>query len=64
MSGVRVERRGKVLEITLDRPKANAISAAASRALGEAFAKLRDDPSCWWASSPAAATSSFPRAGI
>lgn len=45
MSGVRVERRGKVLEITLDRPKANAISAAASRALGEAFATLRDDPS-------------------
>lgn len=44
MSGVRVERRGKVLEITLDRPKANAISAAASRALGEAFAMLRDDP--------------------
>jgi crotonobetainyl-CoA hydratase len=44
MTGVRVERRGKVLEITLDRPKANAISAAASRALGEAFAMLRDDP--------------------
>jgi crotonobetainyl-CoA hydratase len=44
MSGVKVERRGKILEVTLDRPKANAISAAASRALGEAFATLRDDP--------------------
>ena len=45
MSGVRAERRGKVLEITLDRPKANAIDSKASRALGEAFATLRDDPS-------------------
>jgi crotonobetainyl-CoA hydratase len=44
MDGVRVERRGAVLEVTLDRPKANAIDAAASRALGEAFATLRDDP--------------------
>ncbi|MFQ5939157.1 MAG: enoyl-CoA hydratase-related protein [Alphaproteobacteria bacterium] len=40
---VRTERRGPVLEITLDRPKVNAIDAATSRALGEAFATLRDD---------------------
>ena len=40
---VRTERRGPVLEITLDRPKVNAIDAATSRALGEAFARLRDD---------------------
>ncbi|MEM7207174.1 MAG: enoyl-CoA hydratase-related protein [Pseudomonadota bacterium] len=41
---VRVERRGHVLEITLDRPKVNAIDTVASRALGEAFVRLRDDP--------------------
>ena len=35
---------GAVLEVTLDRPKANAIDAATSRALGEAFVSFRDDP--------------------
>lgn len=40
---VKVEQRGEVLEITLDRPKANAIDAATSRRLGEAFAAFRDD---------------------
>jgi crotonobetainyl-CoA hydratase len=39
-----VERRDAVIEITLDRPKANAIDSGTSRALGEAFASLRDDP--------------------
>ena len=33
-----------VLTITLDRPKANAIDVATSRALYDAFARLRDDP--------------------
>ena len=42
---VRVVRRGHVLEITLDRPKVNAIDIKASHALGEAFVLLRDDPS-------------------
>lgn len=41
---VRTERRGAVLEITLDRPKANAIDAATSRRLGETFVAFRDDP--------------------
>lgn len=41
---VRVARRGALHEITLDRPKANAIDAATSRALGDAFAAFRDDP--------------------
>jgi crotonobetainyl-CoA hydratase len=45
MSGVHTEVRGAVLEITIDRPPANAIDAATSRELGEAFASLRDDPS-------------------
>lgn len=43
MSDVRTERRGRVLIITLDRPKANAIDAATSIALGEAFQTLQDD---------------------
>ncbi len=43
-SPVRIERRGHVLEITLDRPKVNAINMATSRLLGEAFVTLRDDP--------------------
>ena len=43
MTAVRSERRGAVTEITLDRPKANAIDAATSRALGRAFAAFRDD---------------------
>ena len=38
-----IERRGAVLEVTLDRPKANAIDAATSRIMGEVFAGFRDD---------------------
>jgi crotonobetainyl-CoA hydratase len=41
---VKTVRRGHVLEITLDRPKVNAIDIKASHALGEAFVLLRDDP--------------------
>jgi crotonobetainyl-CoA hydratase len=41
---VHVERRGAVMEITLDRPKVNAIDRATSVALGNAFCELRDDP--------------------
>lgn len=40
---VRSERRGEVLEVVIDRPKANAIDAATSRALGETFVRFRDD---------------------
>jgi crotonobetainyl-CoA hydratase len=39
-----VERSGKVLEVTINRPKANAIDAPTSRIMGETFAKFRDDP--------------------
>ena len=42
--GVHAERRGMVLEVTLDRPKANAIDGATSRRMGEVFAGFRDDP--------------------
>jgi crotonobetainyl-CoA hydratase len=40
---VTTERRGAVLEVTLDRPKANAIDAPTSRIMGEIFATFRDD---------------------
>lgn len=41
---VRTERHGHILEVTIDRPKANAIDAATSRILGDTFARFRDDP--------------------
>lgn len=39
-----VERRGAVLEITLNRPKANTIDIPLSLELGRVFAAFRDDP--------------------
>jgi crotonobetainyl-CoA hydratase len=41
---VRTRRDGAVLEVTLDRPKANAIDLAISRLMGETFRAFRDDP--------------------
>ncbi len=41
---IKTERRGAVLEVTLDRPKANAIDLATSRIMGEVFRDFRDDP--------------------
>lgn len=41
---VRVRRNGAILEVTLDRPKANAIDRATSHRMGEVFAGFRDDP--------------------
>jgi len=41
---LRITRNGAVLEVVLDRPPANAIDAATSRAMGECFAAFRDDP--------------------
>jgi crotonobetainyl-CoA hydratase len=38
-----ITRKGGILEVVLDVPKANAISAATSRKMGEAFAAFRDD---------------------
>jgi len=40
---VRPRQDGAALEVTIDRPPANAIDAPTSRALGEAFIRLRDD---------------------
>lgn len=47
MSHVEVTRRGRVLEVCLNKPKVNAIDLEMSRELGEAFATLRDDPELW-----------------
>ncbi|MCT8161551.1 carnitinyl-CoA dehydratase [Pseudoruegeria sp. SHC-113] len=42
---IRTRREGGILEVTLDRPKANAIDLATSRLMGEAFRAFRDDDS-------------------
>ncbi|MFN0192009.1 MAG: carnitinyl-CoA dehydratase [Aestuariivirga sp.] len=44
MAHVEVTRNGHVLEVKLNKPKVNAIDHAMSRELGQAFARLRDDP--------------------
>ena len=46
MSGdpIKTRREGAILEVTLDRPKANAIDLATSRIMGEVFRDFRDDP--------------------
>lgn len=41
---VRTHVEDGVLEVTLDRPKANAIDLPTSREMGEVFASFRDDP--------------------
>jgi crotonobetainyl-CoA hydratase len=41
---IQTHRNGSILEVTLNRPKANAIDAATSRIMGETFAAFRDDP--------------------
>jgi crotonobetainyl-CoA hydratase len=41
---LRITRNGTILEVVVDRPKANAIDAATSQAMGECFAAFRDDP--------------------
>jgi crotonobetainyl-CoA hydratase len=42
--GVRTRTDGAILEVTLDRPKANAIDLAASRRLNAVFSSFRNDP--------------------
>ncbi len=42
-SPIKTETRGHVLEVTLDRPKANAIDLETSRIMGEVFRNFRDD---------------------
>jgi len=49
MAHVDLVRRGRVLEITLTKPKVNAIDRAMSQEMGAAFALLRNDPDLWCA---------------
>ena len=44
-SPIRTRREGAILEVTLDRPKANAIDLATSRIMGRVFRAFRDDDS-------------------
>ncbi|WP_164662255.1 carnitinyl-CoA dehydratase [Tropicibacter sp. Alg240-R139] len=44
MNPIKTRRDGAILEVTLDRPKANAIDLATSRVMGEIFRDFRDDP--------------------
>ncbi|WP_227271181.1 carnitinyl-CoA dehydratase [Roseobacter weihaiensis] len=44
MDPVKTRTKGTILEVTLDRPKANAIDLATSRRMGEVFADFRDNP--------------------
>ena len=41
---IKLRREGAILEITLDRPKANAIDLRTSRLMGKTFMGFRDDP--------------------
>ena len=41
--GLEIQRNGAVLDIRLDRPKANAIDAATSRAMSRAFEDFQRD---------------------
>ncbi|MEO1364468.1 MAG: carnitinyl-CoA dehydratase [Pseudomonadota bacterium] len=43
-SPIKTRIDGSILEVTLDRPKANAIDLATSRIMGETFLAFRDDP--------------------
>ncbi|MCE8514705.1 crotonobetainyl-CoA hydratase [Ruegeria pomeroyi] len=44
MTPIKTRRDGAIFEVTLDRPKANAIDLATSRIMGEVFREFRDDP--------------------
>ena len=41
---IKIRTEGAILEVTLDRPKANAIDLATSRIMGEVFRDFRDNP--------------------
>jgi crotonobetainyl-CoA hydratase len=43
-NGLNIVTSGRILEITIDRPKANAIDAATSREMGRVFSAFKSDP--------------------
>jgi hypothetical protein len=60
---IRTERRGNVLEVTLDRPKANAIDSRPAGSWATCSPSSATTPICAWPSSPARARSSSAPAG-
>ncbi|WP_300056467.1 carnitinyl-CoA dehydratase [uncultured Roseobacter sp.] len=44
MEPIKTRRKGAILQVTLDRPKANAIDLKTSQVMGDVFAGFRDDP--------------------
>ena len=40
---IKVKKEGSILEVTIDRPKANAIDSKTSIILGDVFADFRDN---------------------
>ncbi len=43
-SPLKTRKEGQILEVVLDRPKANAIDLKTSRLMGDIFTDFRDDP--------------------
>ena len=41
---IKIKKEGSILEVTIDRPKANAIDSKTSIILGDIFADFRDNP--------------------
>ena len=44
---LKLKRRGRVLEVTLDRPKVNAIDRATSVRMGQVFTEFQEDDALW-----------------
>ena len=61
---LKINRNGQILEIVLDRPKANALDAASCREMGRLFADFRDDPHFRVAILTGAGENSSPQDGI
>ncbi|VEA48738.1 carnitinyl-CoA dehydratase [Salmonella enterica subsp. arizonae] len=61
---LRLTRNGPILEITLDRPKANAIDARTSFAMARHFLASATTRICAWRSSPEREKNFFLPAGI
>ena len=56
---IKTRKVGGILEVTIDRPKANAIDLATSRIMGDVFQEFRDDPDMRVAILPAASEKFF-----
>ena len=63
-SPLKTRREGQILEVVLDRPKANAIDLKTSRLMGDIFTDFRDDPDLRVAIITGSGRSSFARLGI